>query len=60
MEVEFDFANFDSAVLGIVEDLVVDVRVVEEGFGWDAADIETCAAEGATLFYTGDLERLLR
>lgn len=30
---------------------MVDLGVVEEGFGRDAADVQTCAAEGAALFY---------
>ena len=56
LEVEFDVADIDAAVLGVVLDHVVDVRVVEEGFGGDAADVEAGSAEGATLLDTGDLD----
>jgi hypothetical protein len=50
-EVKFDIADVDAAVLDIVEGLVVDLGVVEEGFGGNAAHVQTCAAEGAALFY---------
>jgi hypothetical protein len=30
LKVEFDIANFDAALLRVVEDLVVQVRVIEE------------------------------
>lgn len=44
LQVELDVADLDSAVFGVVEDLVVQVRIVEEGFGGNAADIQTCPA----------------
>jgi hypothetical protein len=56
LEVEFDIADFDTAVLGIMEDLVVQVGIVEERFRGNAADIKTSATEGATLFNTGYLQ----
>jgi hypothetical protein len=34
---------------------MVEMGVVEQGFGRDAADVETGAAEGATLLDTCDL-----
>lgn len=34
---------------------MVEVRVVQEGLGGNAADIETCAAERAALFYASNL-----
>ena len=38
-EVEFDVADFDAAVFEVVEGLVVELGVVEEGFRGDAADV---------------------
>jgi phage tail protein X len=54
-EVEFDIADFNTAALGVVEDLVVEVRVVEEGFRGNAADVQAGSAEGATLLDAGNL-----
>jgi hypothetical protein len=54
-EVEFDIADFDTAALGVVEDLVVEVRVVEEGLRGNAADVQAGSAKGATLLYAGNL-----
>jgi hypothetical protein len=54
-EVELDIADLDTAVLRVVEDLVVELRVVEERLGGDAADVQAGSAEGATLLDTGDL-----
>lgn len=36
---------------------MVEVGVVKERLGGDAADIQTCSAEGTTLLDTGDLDR---
>lgn len=55
LEVELDIADLDTAVLGVVQDLVVEMRVVQQRLGGDAADVETGAAQYATLFYAGDL-----
>jgi len=55
LQVELDIADVYAAVLGVVEDLVVKVGVVEEGLGRDAADVQTSAAERATLLYAGNL-----
>lgn len=52
LQIEFDVANFDTTVLCVVQDLMVHVRVVKEGFGGDAADIEAGSAESAALLYT--------
>jgi hypothetical protein len=38
-----------------VENLVVEVRVVQEGLGGNAADVQAGSAEGAALLDTGDL-----
>ena len=54
-EVELDIADLDTAVLGVVEDLVVEVGVVQERLGGDAADVQAGSAEGAALLDTGDL-----
>lgn len=51
-EIELDIADFDTTTLGIVEDLVVEVRVVKERFRGDAADVQAGSAEGATLLDT--------
>jgi hypothetical protein len=54
-KVELDIADLDTAALGVVEDLVVEVRVVEEGLGGNAADVQAGSAEGATLLDAGNL-----
>jgi len=55
LEVELDITDLDTTVLRIVEDLVVEVGIVEERLGRNAADIETGAAKGTAFFNTGDL-----
>jgi hypothetical protein len=42
-------------VLGVVENSVVEMRVVEERFGGNAADVQAGSSEGATLLDTRDL-----
>ena len=54
-EVELDIADFDAAVLDVVLDQVVDLRVVEQRFRRDAAHIQTCAAQRTALFDACDL-----
>ena len=54
-EVELDISDLDSAALGVVEDLVVEMRVVEERLGGNAANVQAGSAERATLFDAGDL-----
>jgi hypothetical protein len=56
LEVQLDVADLDAAVFRVVEDLVVEMRVVEERFRGDAADVEAGAAEGSALLDTCDLE----
>jgi hypothetical protein len=41
-----------------VEDLVVEMRVVEERLRGDATDVQAGSTEGATLFDAGDLFRV--
>ena len=55
LEKLLDIADLDTAVLGVVEDLVVEVGVVQERLGGDAADVQAGSAEGAALLDTGDL-----
>lgn len=50
-KIERNVADVDAAVLRVVQDLVVHVGVVEEGFRGDTADVETGASESAALFY---------
>jgi hypothetical protein len=38
-----------------MERLVVDVRVVQHGFGGNASDVQASPAEGSTLLYTRGL-----
>ena len=54
-EVELNIADLDTAALGVVENLVVEVRVVQEGLGGNAADVQAGSTEGAALLDTGDL-----
>jgi hypothetical protein len=55
-QVELDITNLDTAALCVVQNLVVEVRVVEQRLGGDAADVEAGAAEGTALLNAGDLE----
>ena len=50
-----NIGNLDTAILGVVENLVVKVGVVEESFRWDTSDVKTCAAQNSALLDTGDL-----
>lgn len=54
-EVELDISDLDTAVLGVVQDLVVEVRVVKEGLRGDAANVQAGSAEGSALLNTRDL-----
>lgn len=54
-EIKLHITNLDTAALGIVEDLVVKVRVVEERLGGDAADVQAGSAERAALLDTRNL-----
>jgi hypothetical protein len=38
-----------------VEDLVVEMGIVEEGFRWNAANVQACATERTAFFNAGDL-----
>ena len=44
-----------AALLDIMERLMVDVRVVQHGFGWNTSDVQARPAEGTTLLYTRGL-----
>lgn len=54
-EVELDITDLDTALLGIVENLVVEVGVVEEGLGGNAANVQASTTEGSALLDTGGL-----
>lgn len=54
-EVELDIADFDTALLGVVENLVVEVGVVEERLGGNAADVQAGTTEGSALLDTRGL-----
>jgi hypothetical protein len=45
----------DATLLNIMECLVVDVRIVEHGFGRYAPDVQACSTKGPTLLYTCSL-----
>ncbi len=55
LQVELDIADLDTPALGVVEDLVVQVGVVEERLGRNTTDVETGATEGAALLNAGNL-----
>ena len=57
LQVEGHVADLDTAVFCVVLDRVVDVRVVEEGLGRDATDVEAGATQSPALFNAGDLLR---
>ena len=44
LEIELDIPNFYAALLGVVEDLVVQMRVIEEGFRRYTANVQTRSA----------------
>ena len=54
LQVELDIADFDTAVLGVVKDLVIEMGVVEKRLGRNAADVETSSSESAALLNTSD------
>lgn len=54
-EVELDIANLDTALLGVVENLVVKVGVVEEGLGGDTANVQASTTELSALLDTNGL-----
>jgi hypothetical protein len=56
-QVELDIADLDTALLGVVQDLVVKVGVVEEGLGGNAADVQAGTTEGSALLDTCGLAR---
>jgi len=47
--------TINAALLNIMERLVVDVRVVQHGFGRDTSDVQARPAKGTTLLYTRGL-----
>lgn len=48
--------TIDAAFLDIMERLMVDVRVVQHGFGRNTSHVQACPAEGTTLLYTRGLK----
>ena len=56
LDVDLDIADLNSAVLAVVQDLVVQVRVVKERLGGDAADVKAGSAKSAALLDTGNLK----
>ena len=56
-QVQLHIADLDTALLGVVEDLVVEMRVVEEGLGRDTADVQASTAELAALLDACGLSR---
>ena len=49
--------TINATLLDIMECLVVDVGVVEHGFGGNATDVQARPAKGPTLLYTSSLGR---
>lgn len=54
-EVELDIADLDTALLGIVKNLVVEMGVAEERLRRDTADVQAGTAEGSALLDTRGL-----
>lgn len=52
LEVEVDLTDLDTALLCVMENLVVELGVVEKGFRGNTADVETGTTQTATLFDT--------
>lgn len=52
LQVELDLANLDTALLCVMENLVVEVGVVEKGLRRDTANVKTSTTQTATLFDT--------
>jgi hypothetical protein len=55
LEVELDITDLDTALFRVMEDLMVEVGVVEEGLGGDTADVQASTTETATLLDTSGL-----
>jgi len=47
--------TIDAALLDIMERLMVNVRVVQHGFGRNTSDVQARPAEGPALLYTRGL-----
>jgi hypothetical protein len=58
-QVELHITDVNSAVLGIVLNLMVQVGVIEKSFRWDAANVQASSTECSTLFNTCHLEPFL-
>lgn len=58
LEVELDITDLDTALLRVVENLVVEVGVVEERFRGDTADVQTCTTQTAALLDTCGLDQI--
>lgn len=54
-EVQLDIAHLNASLLRVVQYLVVQVGVVQEGFGRNAADVQACATQRTSLLDTGCL-----
>lgn len=54
-EVELDIADLNTALFRVVENLVVEVGVVEQGLGGNTADIQAGTAEFSALLDTSSL-----
>ena len=56
LEVELDASNFDAARFEVFVRHVVKVRILQKRLGWNAADVQTRAAESVSLFDANSLE----
>lgn len=56
-EVELDVADLDTALLGVVENLVVKVGVVEQRLGGDTANVQASTTELSALLDTDSLSK---
>lgn len=58
LEVQLDITDLNTALFCVVEDLVVEVGVIKQGFRGNAADIQASTTETSTLFNTSGLRKI--
>lgn len=56
LKVELDISDLDTALLGVMQDLVIEVGVVEERFRGDTADVQASTTQGTALLDTDGLQ----
>jgi hypothetical protein len=58
LKVQLDITDLNTALFRVMEDLVVEVGVVKQGFRGNATDVQASTAETSTLLDTSGLTRI--